>query len=342
MQLTEGHEITPEPISWLWQNWLALGKLHVLAGAPGTGKSTIAFQLAATITVGGRWPDGSIAPMGSVVIWSAEDDPADTIMPRLLAAGADLTRIRILRATEIAGEEHHFNASTDMDLLSQAITDVGGVRLLIADPIVAAVSGDGHKNADVRRSLQPLVDLASQHRIAVLGISHLSKSSGDRDPVDRVTGSIAFVALPRIVMATAKREGERRVLVRAKSNIGPDDGGFEYEIRVGPLEGWPSIDASWLDWGPAVSGTARQLLGRVDSPADQDPSAEKWLAEYLQNGPKPARETIELGIQAGFTQKIIRRARCLLQITPRRTGGLAGEGHWVWALPDQTCSSSEA
>ena len=143
VQLTEGHEITPEPISWLWQNWLALGKLHVLAGAPGTGKSTIAFQLAATITVGGRWPDGSIAPMGSVVIWSAEDDPADTIMPRLLAAGADLTRIRILRATEIAGEEHHFNASTDMDLLSQAITDVGGVRLLIADPIVAAVSGVG-------------------------------------------------------------------------------------------------------------------------------------------------------------------------------------------------------
>lgn len=98
VMLLRGDSIKPEPIDWLWDGWLAAGKLHVLAGAPGTGKSTIAFALAAALTAGRWWPDGKRAPVGSVLIWSGEDDPADTIMPRLLAAGADPARIYIVRS----------------------------------------------------------------------------------------------------------------------------------------------------------------------------------------------------------------------------------------------------
>ena len=84
-----GKDLTPQPVEWLWQGWLAKGKLHILAGAPGQGKTTLALTLAATVTIGGRWPDGRISEQGNVLIWSGEDDAADTLLPRLIAAGAD-------------------------------------------------------------------------------------------------------------------------------------------------------------------------------------------------------------------------------------------------------------
>src|SRR5208283_5916291 len=93
MGLTCASSINPEPISWLWKGWLARGKMHIIAGQPGTGKTTIAMKMAAAVSAGGRWPDGSVAKQGNVIIWSGEDDPADTLVPRLETSGADLSRI---------------------------------------------------------------------------------------------------------------------------------------------------------------------------------------------------------------------------------------------------------
>ena len=87
---------TVEPINWLWPGWLARGKVHILAGAPGTGKTSIAMALGATITTGARWPDGTPAEPGEVLMWSGEDDPSDTLIPRLMAVGADLERVHII------------------------------------------------------------------------------------------------------------------------------------------------------------------------------------------------------------------------------------------------------
>ena len=112
--LTCGTELTPEPVRWLWQNWLALGKFHLLAGAPGQGKTTIAMSLAATVTIGGRWPDGTRCEAGNVLIWSGEDDPADTLLPRLLAAGADRARCFFISGARVDGEVQPFDPATDM------------------------------------------------------------------------------------------------------------------------------------------------------------------------------------------------------------------------------------
>ena len=216
--------IKPEPIAWLWGGWLARGKVHVMAGAPGTGKTTAAVALAATLTIGGRWPDGTRAPAGDVLIWSGEDDPQDTLVPRLIAAGADLRRVHFVASYTDERGSRAFDPATDTEALSDHLATMNPAPvLLIVDPIVSAIAGDSHKNTEVRRSLQPLVDLALLRRVAVLGVSHFSKGTQGRDPTERVTGSLAFGALARVVLATAKLpddKGGGRILVRAKSNLG--------------------------------------------------------------------------------------------------------------------------
>src|SRR5687768_11292290 len=239
--------IKPESMRWLWEGWLARGKLHVFAGQAGTGKTTIAIALAATVSTGGRFPDGRRSPAGNVLIWSGEDNAKDTLVPRLLAAGADLSRIHFIGDVQHGNEIRSFDPATDIQAMSLAAAQIGDISLLIVDPIVNAVAGDSHKNGEVRRSLQPLVDFGEEMGCAVLGISHFSKGTGGREPLERVTGSLAFGAMARIVWATAKiSDGgtSKRIFCRAKSNIGPDHGGFEYDLNQKEIEGYPGLFAS--------------------------------------------------------------------------------------------------
>ncbi len=227
-------DITPEPIHWLWDGWLAKGKLHIFAGMAGTGKTTIAIALASTITTGGRFPDGSQSPIGSVLIWSGEDSPADTLVPRLMAAGADLSKVHFVGDITADYELRSFDPATDMPSLMIKAASIPDLSLLIIDPIVNAVAGDSHKNGEVRRALQPVVDFGEKLNCAVLGITHFSKGGQGKDPLERVTGSLAFGALARIVLATAKivdGDSAKRIVCRAKSNIGVDTGGSTTRCR---------------------------------------------------------------------------------------------------------------
>ena len=162
--LINGSTLTPQPVRWLWEYWLALGKLHILAGAPGQGKTTIAIAAMATVTIGGRWPDGTRCEPGNVLMWSGEDDPADTLLPRLMAAGADPARCYFVGGTRIDDELQAFDPARDMAALELQAQLIGGIKLLVVDPVVSAVAGDSHKNTEVRRALQPLVDLSRATR----------------------------------------------------------------------------------------------------------------------------------------------------------------------------------
>lgn len=332
--LVNGSDLHPEPIAWLWRDWLALGKLHILAGAPGTGKTTIALALAATVTMGGRWPDGSRCEVGNVLVWSGEDDAADTLLPRLLAAGADRSRCYFITGARIAGEPKAFDPARDLVALAEAARQIGGVRLLIVDPVVSAVTGDSHKNTEVRRALQPLVDLGAACDCAVLGITHFSKGGQGSDPAMRVTGSIAFSAVARVVLVAAKVKADAqglvgRVLARAKSNIGPDEGGFEYQLEQ--VEALPGIPASRIAWGKAVEGAARELLTDPDAPDDGSGDAVEMLRSELEVGAWTPSNAASMPLKsAGFTKKQIWDASKKLGVVRKK---VSMNGGWYWRLP---------
>lgn len=330
-------DITPSPIDWLWSGWLALSKLHVLGGMPGTGKTTLTMALAATVTIGGRWPDGSRCESGSVVIWSGEDDPSDTLVPRLAAAGANLSKVHFVANVEDGNSDRQFDPKRDMPLLIETVHAIGNVRLLIVDPIVSAVSGDSHKNAEVRQSLQPLVTLATDAKCAVVGITHFTKGTQGNDPLERVTGSVAFGALPRVVMVAAKSRDETgasgRVLMRAKSNIGPDGGGFGYDLEQIECPGNPGLFASNVLWGGVIDGTARDILGQAEADSGDGGAlseAKEFLQTVLSNGPVPAKTVEAEAKDAGIKQATLRRAKDAMGIKPEKSGFSHG---WVWTLP---------
>jgi putative DNA primase/helicase len=340
--LTCGASLKPEPVAWLWHEWLALGKLHILAGAPGQGKTTIALALMATVTIGGRWPDGSRCPAGSVLMWSGEDDPADTLLPRLLAMGADPSKVYFVTGARVGGEVVSFDPARDMAQLLAEAERIGNVRLLIVDPVVSAVAGDSHKNTEVRRALQPLVDLGAALGAAVLGISHFSKGSSGRDPTERVVGSMAFGAVARVVLCAAKVKGkdgddDRRILVRSKSNIGPDEGGFEYGIEQIELAAHPGVHASLIQWGGSVDGTARELLAEAESDinADGDDTADVdgFLRGLLADGPMTAKAIKADADGAGYAWRTVQRSAQRIGAERRKEGM---KGGWIWALTAST------
>lgn len=346
VQLIRASDIAPAAVEWLWRGWLAAGKLHVLGGAPGTGKTTLSLALAATVTTGGRWPDGTRADPGNVVMWSGEDDPADTLIPRLMLAGADMTRVFFVAGVRENGKSRAFDPARDTEPLRQTIEAVGKVRLLIVDPIVSAIAGDSHKNAEVRRGLQPLVDTAAAMRCALLGITHFSKGTGGRDPVERLTGSLAFGALARVVLVAAKHQdagiGTKRLFCRAKSNIGPDDGGFEYALTETHLKTNPKITASVVEWGAAVDGAARELLAEADATDDDGEGGtmtdvKRFLLDMLSGGAVRANDVFREADQAGYSKRSTQRAATALKIV-REKRGMAGG--WIWRLPDNVPAAS--
>ena len=330
-----GADLTPEPVRWLWNGWLARGKVHIVAGAPGQGKTTIALSFAATVTSGGRWPDGSQCECGNVLIWSGEDDLADTLLPRLLASGAKRERVFFVTGARVNGDVQEFDPSRHMAALKTEAQRIGNVGLIIVDPVVSAVTGDSHKNTETRRALQPLVEFAASVDAALLGITHFSKGGQGSDPTQRVIGSIAFAAVARVVMVAAKvksADGEdRRIFARSKSNVGPDEGGFEYHLEQSePLNG---IQASYVAWGASVAGTARELLSDPNASDDGQSSALEsaidFLKQVLGDDVVPSNSIKDEARDAGISWRTLRRAADKLGVKKTRGEG----GKWYWTMP---------
>jgi RecA-family ATPase len=259
--------IVPEKVEWLWPGRLARGKHTCIAGEQGTGKSQLSIAIIAAITTGGSWPcgEGQSPIKGNVVILSAEDGAADTIVPRLEAAGADLSRVVIVSAVCIDGNGRRtFNLQTDIDKLERKITEIGDVALVVIDPVSSYLGKtDSHKNSEVRGVLEPLAEMADRTRVAVLSITHFNKpgSANTVKALHRIIGSVAFSAAPRVAFAViedAENPG-RYLVLHAKNNLAPAPQGLAYRLEQTIITN--GIVASRIAWETQpVAMTANQAM----------------------------------------------------------------------------------
>jgi putative DNA primase/helicase len=342
-QLVLLEELKMEPIDWIWDGCLARGKIHLIAGVPEAGKTTIALNFAATLSSGGVWPDGTKAEPGNVLIWTGEDGLTETIKPRLIQMGADPKKIRIVKgARDENGKLRPFNPSTDLPVLTLAAREIpGGVDLLIIDPIVSVVGGkvDNGNNAGHREKLQPLVDFGEEMRCAVVGITHFTKGTIGKDPVERVTGSLAFGAVARVVFAATKNKSgdPERMFIMAKNNLAQTAGGFGYSIVGAPLQERPDIIASRIVWGEPLEGSARDLLAEAEDDGKGAPegaevaslSAQAFLRSALAVGERKQSEIAAEGAALGFSGDRLFRASKAMGVVKRKDGLL---GPWLWRL----------
>lgn len=332
-------DVEMKPIRWLWPDRIARGKVTMIAGHPGLGKSQLTLYMAATVSTGSCWPvTDERCECGSVLLLNAEDDAADTLRPRLEAAGADLKRCFIIDAvckskSRGAGTERQFNLQADLKHLEAFLIKHSDVALIVIDPITAYLGdADSHNNGDIRGLLASLAEFAARHDIAVVCVSHLNKSAGNNDALMRVTGSVAFVAVSRaaFIVASDPDNKERRLFLPIKNNIGKDRDGLAFSVTRHILEN--GIETSRISWEEEIeTRTADDIMaagGKIKQTGAE--TAKSWLQDVLHAGPLPASEVERQARAEGFSNKMLRQAREKLKIKPQKQG--FGDG-WSWALP---------
>lgn len=325
--------VTREQLAWLWPGRIPLGKLTLLAGDPGLGKSLVTLDIASRVSRGKPWPDCPLLgqPVGEVVLFSAEDDLADTIAPRLDKAGADDWKVIAIEAIQVsAAEKVYFSLEQHIPQLEQCLVQWPEVRLIVIDPISAYCgSTDSHNNAEVRALLAPLADLAGRHRVAVLAVTHLSKSGGPK-AVYRAMGSLAFAAASRAVWAIVKDPDDplRRLFLPAKLNLGEEPTGLAYRVVDGRIEWEPDPVEMHADDAMRAETSGPKAAER---PTERDEAGD-WLREHLAGGPLPANQVLEAADANGIAERTLRRAFKEIGAKSRKD---KEQGCWCWSLPEE-------
>jgi putative DNA primase/helicase len=333
-------DITPRAVEWLWPARIPRGKLALLGGHPSEGKTLISLYMAAVVSTGGRWADGTQAERGQVLILSAEDDAADTIVPRLMAAGADLAQCHIIEAVRDGGVgTRTFSLIRDLERLDRLLDVIGGAALMTVDVIDSYLGDtDSHRNAAVRGVLAPFAELAARRRMAVLGLTHFRKQGTDR-AILRFTGSIAFIGQARagwIATPEIGDDGEptgRRLFLCGKGNLAPDIGGLAYRIEGATVaENIPTARIVWEE-GAVMMGADAALAPRDAEREEQRNATEEaaeWLTAYLGELWWPSADVVKAARAAGITERTLERARARLRC--QRWHAAVG-APWLMALP---------
>ncbi len=336
--LTWACDVPEEKIQWHSYGLLAGGKTTLMAGDPGCGKSTLSSTVAALYSTGAPFPgNADRREPKRVLICAAEDGAADTKRPRLAAAGADLSKVAFLDLVQSGAKQWFFTLADIPALDALLAKHPGEFGLLIIDPIGSYLAGkDSHRDSDIRELLRPLGVMAEQHRIAVLLIAHLNKSSM-QTAMNRVTGAKAFVAASRLAWLVAQdpQDPATVLLVQLKTNITERLDGLSYRIAKEVLPSGAEVSKVVWDDLP-VKLTADELLQRPTSEAapQELQQAQQWLQQRLAAGPVSVRVLQEEVDLQPFSWATTRRAAKAIHLT--------GEGEKksrVWFLPGQAQTS---
>jgi putative DNA primase/helicase len=319
--------VEPEEVRWLWERRIPLGKLTVVDGNPGDGKSVLMTDLAARVSKGRGWPDGAQCILGGALICSAEDGVADTIVPRAVAAGGDLSRVLAL-STVPDGEnnERPLSIPEDLPLIERGIRRVGAI-LVVVDPLMAFLSGDAnaHKDQDVRRAMAPLAKMAERTGAAVVLVRHLNKTFG-MNPLYRGGGSIGIIGAARsgLVVGRHPHDEDLRVLAGMKSNLSLPPESLIYRIETA------ANGAARVVYEGTTETNARELL---KEPAHEERSAfsdaKEFLVAELEDGPMTAKQINRNAKETDVAERTLRRAKDALGVVSTKEA----DGSWTWSLP---------
>ncbi|MGI8497586.1 MAG: AAA family ATPase [Gemmatimonadaceae bacterium] len=342
-------DVQPEKVEWLWPDRIPFGKVTVLEGDPGLGKSTLALAIAAAVSTGHPLPGGRSDEPADVLVLTFEDGLADTIRPRVDAAGGDPRRITAIRGVWDPDIETNDLVSFPKDIaLVRDLAEQTGARLFIVDPLGASLTIDSYKDADIRRALAPLAKLAEDLGIAVLVIRHLTKNGSGR-AITAGGGSIGIAGAARCVLGAYKHpeDESRRILAVVKNNLAPTAASLEYAIEA------DGKGSSRIGWMGASSFAADDLVAArldVEESLTRDKVDETaallrgWLSDDRGlPSPKglPRGDCVQLARKAGIAERTLDRAAKKLGVT-RDRAGVGKDHHSVWKLATATTSATSS
>lgn len=332
--------VKEKPLLWLWKNRIPKNKVTIFGGNPDAGKSLVSLDLTARLSKGRDFPDGETNDLGpvEVALLFCEDDAADTVKPRLIAAGADCSKVYRLFGSSIVADgsqkERHIAFDTDLHNLERFLLEHRAIRFLIVDPI-SSYLGEASmvKETDVRRVLIPLAELAARLEITVLLIAHLNKRS-DVSALHKIMGAVAISGVARAAWMFAEdpENEDCYLMVRGKLNVGKKTDGLRYSIDEKEIPNCGK--APFINWEGSTDISAGQVLGLFgpmgsQSKPDKTADAGTWLKGFLSSGHKPAADVVAAAAREGIKDRTLKRAKSGLAVDSFKQGDT-----WWWRLPE--------
>jgi hypothetical protein len=337
LNIQKASEIKPEVIDWLWQNKIPFGKLTLFLGNPGLGKGLATMDIASRVSTASAFPDSANPyPVFDVLIFSSEDAANDTLVPRLMAVKADLTRIGIVETTTTDDGVRQFSLETDLPALRAALVENPNLRLIIIDPLLNHLGKlSGNKEQDVRAALTPLGMLAAEFKAAIIIVSHPNKRT-DVEAIGRAAGAMAIVGCVRSAwfFAESKEEEGLRYMTPMKANIAAGGSGLSYEtVGQNVTINGKEVEIGRIKWGEESTKTMQDLTpGEQSSKVTKADKCLTWLTGLLENGPCPQVEILAQAQANGYSKSTLDRVKHQMKIVPKQKY-IDGKNQWFWSNP---------
>jgi len=353
-----GDKVKVEFIDWLWPNRWALKMLSLMVGIGGVGKSTLLLYMIAQITTGRPWiddPPGTTREPADCILLSAEDQPGNVIIPRLMAMQADISRVCILKGKKITMDDGQVglvgldtlskDKMGDLDMLIEVLDKAPNPKLVGIDPYTSYMGSkaDSNDNIAVRSFLRPLSEIAVDYNLAMIGITHLNKKE-DSAAENRVLGSVGQQNAARAAWLVAQDPDaeDRRYMIWLKGNHCPRNTGLAYRlmnvlIKQPGTERKEFYSSVCFEKEP-IQLTAQQLLApkpqKSGRPKKQSDASE-WLESFLSEGPVDSKMIYEEGEALGYSSATLNRVKKSMNILgiPIREGLSGKVLRWEWRLP---------
>lgn len=316
LRLIQMSEVAAEEVQWLWYPYIPLGKLTIIQGDPGEGKTTFSLAMIAALTKGEALPEREATGPMNVIYQTAEDGLADTIRPRLDTLGADCSRVMVI-------DESHQELTLCDERIKQAIEKIEA-KLIVLDPLQAYLGAnvDMHRANEVRPVMKRLATTAEQTGCAIVLVRHINKFQGQKSG-HRGLGSIDFQAAARSVLVVGRTKDDPtiRIVAQDKSSLAPEGESIAF-----------ALDAEkGFQWKGYCKCSADDLLSGGNQVRTKTMQMEEKLKQILSSS-VAAEEVIKRAESIGVSERTLMIAKKNLGIVSEKQGG-----QWYWRLPDQGC-----